>query len=318
MQYLSYLMMYVLYFAVIIIVSVYVYKSRKIIDEMHGMMIGMTLGMLTGLITATLFLIPTGNFLYGVIIGSIVGLLFGIPFGKLGGHLGIMEGIIAGPMGGMMGAMLGQMVRPFSIEIFIPFFTLVFLLTVVGITYAVNCRLNIHNGGEHTQQHRNDILPRKLLLLWSFITLFLLIASIVLPFSLEPNKKTSPSVTDLLAKTSEKDNNTGQLPSYLQELMKEERQEAIIRGDYQEIDLRIGASKYSPNVIVAIKGIPLKINLYADENAGCTREIVFPDFNVDKIVPAGGKESIEIMPQEAGEFPFRCSMDMVRGKLIIQ
>ena len=60
----SYIIIYILYIIVLAVVSIYVYKLRKMIDEMHGMMIGMTFGMFAGLITATLFLIPTGNFLY--------------------------------------------------------------------------------------------------------------------------------------------------------------------------------------------------------------------------------------------------------------
>ena len=64
----SYIIIYSLYLIVTLAVSLYVYKLRKMIDEMHGMMIGMTFGMLAGLVTATIFLIPTGNFLYGFII----------------------------------------------------------------------------------------------------------------------------------------------------------------------------------------------------------------------------------------------------------
>lgn len=308
----SYIIIYALYVIVLAVVSVYVYKLRKMIDEMHGMMIGMTFGMFTGLITATLFLIPTGNFLYGVIIGSIVGLLFGILFGKLGGHLGIMEGTIAGPMGGMMGAMLGQMVRPFSIELFIPFFTFVFLITMIGITYAVNCRVSCCNTEQNKEKNK---LPNGFILLLLVIAIFLITISVILPFSIDTDKQSALKGSGSLSKEN---NQNSQLPPYLQELMKEEKKEAVIKGDYQEIELKIGASKYSPNVIIAKKGIPLKIYLYADENAGCTREILFPDFNVDKIVPAGGKETIEINPTEEGEFKFRCSMDMIKGKLIIK
>ena len=308
----SYIIIYILYIIVLAVVSIYVYKLRKMIDEMHGMMIGMTFGMFAGLITATLFLIPTGNFLYGVIIGSIVGLLFGIPFGKLGGHLGIMEGTIAGPMGGMMGAMLGQMIRPFDIELFIPFFTFVFLITMIGITYAVNCRVSCCNTEQNKEKNK---LSKGFILLWLVTIIFLLTISVILPFSIDADKKTPLKASDSL---SEKNNQSLQLPPYLQELMKEDKKEAVIKGDYQEIDLQISASKYSPNVITAKKNIPLRINLFADENAGCAREIIFPDFNIDKIVPAGGKEIIEISPTEEGEFKFRCSMDMIKGKLIIK
>lgn len=115
MKNISYIVIFTLAIEVLLAVAIYAYKRRDAIDEMHGMMIGMTLGMFSGLVTATLFLIPTGNFLNGVIIGSLVGLAFGIPLGRLGGHLGVIEGVMAGPMGGMMGAMLGLMIRPFSV-----------------------------------------------------------------------------------------------------------------------------------------------------------------------------------------------------------
>lgn len=301
---LFYILIYILFIAVIIAVSIYIYKLRKHIDEMHGMMIGMTLGMISGLVTSTLFLIPTGNFLYGFIIGSVIGILFGALFGKLGGHLGIMEGVIAGPMGGMMGAMLGQMVRPFSIEIFIPFFTFIFLITMAGITYAVNCRVSCCNAEQNPVKNK---LSFKFIYIWSLVSIFLLVTSMIFPFSINTNSTNSIS-----------NNQISQLPVSFQDSVKEEVKEATIKGDYQEIDLQISASKYSPNTIIAKKDILLKINLYADENAGCAREIIFPEFNIDKIVPAGGKETLEILPTKAGEFNFRCSMDMIKGKLIIK
>ncbi len=303
----SYWIVYILYIAVMLVVSVHVYKVRKKIDEMHGMMIGMTFGLIGGLITATLFLIPTGNFLYGVIIGSIVGLLFGVPFGKLGGHLGIMEGTIAGPMGGMMGAMLGQMVRPFDIEVFIPFLTSIFLITMIGITYAVNCRVSCCSPNK-TSKAKNEISNQ--FILFGSLTAVLLLASVLLSFPIDSaSGKTTGNVLS--------SNQGYTAPDYLQ-ITKEEIAEATIKDSYQEIDLKITVAKYSPNVIVAKKGIPLKINLHADENAGCAREIVFPDFGISKIVSPNKVETIEINTDQAGEFKFRCSMDMIRGKLIIK
>lgn len=98
---------------------------------------------------------------------------------------------------------------------------------------------------------------------------------------------------------------------------RERMKEAIVKGDYQEVDLKINASGYTPNVIIAKKGIPLKINIHTEEDAGCASEIVFEDFNVEQAVPAGTSGSIEILPAHEGTFNFRCPMDMVRGKLII-
>jgi len=93
--------------------------------------------------------------------------------------------------------------------------------------------------------------------------------------------------------------------------------ETSIKNDYQEVDLQIKADGYSPDVIIAKKGIPLKINLTSDNDAGCAIDIVFPEFNINRTVPAGSSEVIEIMPEREGTYNYRCSMDMYRGKLII-
>ncbi len=300
---LSYLIVFVLSLVVLIGASVYVFQRRHEIDEMHGMMVGMTFGMVAGLITATLFLIPTGNFLWGVIIGSLVGLVFGVPFGKIGGHLGLMEGVVAGPMGGMMGAMLGQMIRPFNIEVFMPFFMFIFLITMLGISYAVHCGVSCcKKPGKKPGPVSTSFLAS-----WIFAAIVLFGVSVFLSFSLQ-EASASPQ-------TSSGD---VRLPAYLQNLNKEDRKETVVNGNYQEIDVLIANSAYSPNVIVAKKGIPLRITLRADSTAGCARDIIFPDFQIRKIVPDDNPVVVELSPNEAGTFKFHCSMDMARGKIIVQ
>lgn len=300
------MLLFGLFFVVMVVVGSYIYKHRSKLDEMHGMMAGMTFGVMAGLVLGTFYLIPTGNFLFGIILGSIFGLLFGIPLGKFGGHLGIMEGVMAGPMGGIMGAMLGQMVRPFDLHIFMPFFTLIFLITMFGLSYMVNCKANCCSGDE---PKKKLAVSKFFVVSWIIASVILLSASYFLQFSIEevgPNN----SLQNYVA---------GQpnLPPFLQELTKEVRQEAVLKGDHQEIDLRITASRYYPNVIVAKKNIPLRINATSDLNVGCGREVVFPDFNIDRIVPEGTSITFEILPKEEGSFKFRCSMDMLRGELIV-
>lgn len=205
----------------------------------------------------------------------------------------------------MMGAMLGQMVRPFDIEIFIPFFSSVFLITMIGITYAVNCRVSCCTP-VRPRKEKNEV-SNQFILFGSFAVI-LLLASIILSFPIESG---SGKAIDSLSSSQ---NYSTQ--SYL--LTKEEVKEATLKDGYQEAEIRITVASYSPNVIIAKKGIPLRISLYADETAGCAREIVFPDFGISKIVGSDKVETIEINPTQAGEFRFRCSMDMVRGKLIIK
>ncbi len=287
-------------------VSFFVYRSRKNIDCMHGMMLGMAMGMVSGLFTSAIFLIPTGNFLYGVILGSIAGLIFGLPFGKFGGSLGVMEGIIAGPVGGMMGAMLGQMVRPFDIEVFVPFFTFIFLITMAGVSYTVK---NLSSGQKKKSEEISGFV-----LAWSIAATLLIIISIALPFSIETAKSDTLAPSGFV---SGKDSDGIKLPSYLEEVSKEERKEAELKGDHQEVEVKVSLARYSPNTIIAKQGIPLRINIYADESAGCAREIIFPYFKIRKIIPVGAAETIDLNPTEKGEFKFSCSMDMARGKLIV-
>lgn len=264
----------------------YVYRFRKSIDCMHGMMVGMSLGMIAGLVTATLFLIPTGNFLWGVIIGTVVGLAVGIPFGKLGSHIGVMEGIMAGPMGGMMGAMLGQMIRPFSIEIFMPFFVAIFLLTLVGIIYMIDCC-------------RKKTASNLKIGLIVAVCIILLAVSVILPFSIEEQSANAEI----------------KLPAYIQQAIVDEPVDTVLKDNYQEATIQIVNSRYSPNVIRAKKGVPLKLHFKALSTAGCASEVVFPSLNLNKIVRTGTSETVELSIDEEGTINFRCSMDMAHGRI---
>lgn len=98
----------------------------------------------------------------------------------------------------------------------------------------------------------------------------------------------------------------------------QDRKETVIKGNFQEVDLKINASGYSPNVIIAKKNIPLRINIYAQDDAGQASTIVFPDLGIEKTFFPGSLGLIEILPANEGTFKFRCPMDMHRGELIIK
>ena len=74
---------------------------------------------------------------------------------------------------------------------------------------------------------------------------------------------------------------------------------------------------YSPNVIQARRGVPLRIHFDRREGSDCTSRVIFPDFNVSKSLPAFATTTLELVPDKAGEFDFSCQMGMVHGKLIV-
>jgi len=72
---------------------------------------------------------------------------------------------------------------------------------------------------------------------------------------------------------------------------------------------------YTPDVVVARKDVPLKLIFDRREDSPCSDEVVLPEFEVRRQLPAFAKTEIEIVPRRTGEFPFSCGMNMLHGKI---
>jgi len=75
---------------------------------------------------------------------------------------------------------------------------------------------------------------------------------------------------------------------------------------------------YSPSVIKAKPGQPVRINFTREESTSCSRFVNFPDFKIRQELPEGKTIAIELTPEKAGEFTFACDMNMYQGKLIVK
>lgn len=75
---------------------------------------------------------------------------------------------------------------------------------------------------------------------------------------------------------------------------------------------------YSPQTIVIKKGKTTKINFIRKDPSSCLEEVVLGDFKTLKYLPLNKKVTIEIKPQEIGEFTYACGMNMYHGKIIIK
>ena len=74
---------------------------------------------------------------------------------------------------------------------------------------------------------------------------------------------------------------------------------------------------YSPDSITVKKGVPLQISFYRDEKSGCSKQVVFKDFNVTRDLAAFQTTVVEFTPDKVGEFRFTCAMNMLDGKIIV-
>jgi plastocyanin domain-containing protein len=75
---------------------------------------------------------------------------------------------------------------------------------------------------------------------------------------------------------------------------------------------------YTPDVIVLKKGVPVELDFYRDEAAGCSERVVFPDFGISRSLPAFETTPVRFTPEREGEFTFTCGMSMLRGKLVVE
>jgi P-type Cu+ transporter len=92
---------------------------------------------------------------------------------------------------------------------------------------------------------------------------------------------------------------------------------AEVRGAVQEVDVTVRGG-YSPSVISAREGIPLRVTFDRQEQGECTSEVVFPDFRLRQALPAFSRTTVELLPARSGEFTFACGMNMVHGRLIVE
>ena len=91
---------------------------------------------------------------------------------------------------------------------------------------------------------------------------------------------------------------------------------AVISNGYQEINMDVTASGWSPNSFVLKKGVPVKWNINVKELTGCNNEIIVRDYNLDFKLKKG-MQTIEFTPDKAGTVQWSCWMGMIPGSFVV-
>ena len=84
-----------------------------------------------------------------------------------------------------------------------------------------------------------------------------------------------------------------------------------------EVDITVEGG-YSPEVISIPKGKTTKINFIRTDPTDCLEEVVLGDFKIRRQLPLNQKVSVEITPQQVGEYPYSCGMNMFHGKIVVR
>lgn len=88
-------------------------------------------------------------------------------------------------------------------------------------------------------------------------------------------------------------------------------------GGVQDVSVRVHGG-YEPATIRVKAGVPVRLHFDRQETSSCSEEIVFPDFNVRRFLPAFQETVVEVTPPKAGTYEFTCGMSMLHGRLVAE
>jgi plastocyanin domain-containing protein len=91
----------------------------------------------------------------------------------------------------------------------------------------------------------------------------------------------------------------------------------VTTSGVQEVGITIKGG-YTPAVIRAKQGVPLRLVFDRQETSSCSEEVVLGDFGVRRFLPAFEKTVVELTPREPGRFDFSCGMGMLHGTLVVE
>ena len=86
----------------------------------------------------------------------------------------------------------------------------------------------------------------------------------------------------------------------------------------QKATVTVQDGKYSPSTIEVKKGKPVQITFKGGKNMGCGAIIEFKTLKQTKTVAEGKSVTFSFTPTSVGEIKFACSMDMIRGKVVVK
>lgn len=75
---------------------------------------------------------------------------------------------------------------------------------------------------------------------------------------------------------------------------------------------------YDPDTIFVEAGRPVRLMFYRDETAECSSRVLFDRLGLERDLPAFQATPVEFTPGEPGDYPFRCHMDMLHGRVVAQ
>lgn len=91
----------------------------------------------------------------------------------------------------------------------------------------------------------------------------------------------------------------------------------IVNG-VQQVTIDVQNDGYRASATVLKKGVPVRLTMVTNNTLGCSRAFTIPEFNISKILPLNGTDTIEFTPQKSGTLTYACSMGMYTGQFTVE
>jgi plastocyanin domain-containing protein len=75
---------------------------------------------------------------------------------------------------------------------------------------------------------------------------------------------------------------------------------------------------YKPQRIEITEGERVRLKVIRKEHNGCSKQIVFPTLKIERELPPNEPVLIDLPALPAGEVPFRCGMNMLKGTVTVK
>jgi plastocyanin domain-containing protein len=95
-------------------------------------------------------------------------------------------------------------------------------------------------------------------------------------------------------------------------------------GDQKEkkartVELKVTDKGFEPTPITVKKGEPLHLRITRTTDETCAKDLILPDYKIEKELPLNKAVDIEFTPSKAGKLKYGCSMGMmIAGVLIVE
>lgn len=85
------------------------------------------------------------------------------------------------------------------------------------------------------------------------------------------------------------------------------------------VEMKVTDKGYEPTPISVKKGEPLRLRITRTTDETCAKDIILPDYGIEKELPLNKPVDVEFTPTKAGKLKYGCSMGMmIAGVLIVE